>query len=1556
MSATITATSSLDAVLEKLNHMTEVQRKKGYLFEKLIKLYLEMDSVYSNRFKNVWLWSDEFNPAKEKGQTDYGIDLVAEENDGRMCAIQCKFYARNNKVNKKELDSFLEASSRKKFNTAIFVYTGRALTKQSMDAIVEHECQFLDYPTLTNSSIKWGSLFIGKPKKILKYKLLKHQKEAKSKVLKRFESNNRGKMIMACGTGKTMTTLKIAEELVGVGGIVLYLVPSISLMQQSIREWAEQSDVNFQYVGVCSDTHVGNDDEDASLSEMEIPVTTDKNLIANEIKTRRKNAMMVIFSTYQSIMQVSKAQKNTKVPFDLIICDEAHRTTGATESGTNSSYFVAVHNDDIIRAKKRLYTTATEKIYTSTAKSGASSRGIRIISMDDKKIYGNLFHRLTFSEAISQSLLSDYKVLVMDIGEEESLKTVQNLVDKSKSELNINDATKMMGCWKGLKEFSGKSDIPLQKAIAFSRSIRESKKFSKEFPEIVGESDPSDAFCSSLHVDGSNNALERRNRLNWLEESDSDKKECRVLSNAKCLTEGVDVPALDAVIFLNPKNSIIEVIQAVGRVLRKTDSKKYGYIILPIGIPPGMDANSALDDNKTYKVVWQVLRALRSHDDRIDQNIINGEIPANLYFHSSESLGGNIDTIGKKQQIISKNTTLYIFMEHIRSKLVTNVSNRRYLESWAEDTAKIVDRIQVRITSLGAKNDSIQKELDSFYLSLQKIINDSITKEEAADMLAQHMIMGRVFDTIFKGSDFTKNNPVAQVLNKVLDTLKGKGLEAEMEELEGFYKEVEVRVRHINTHEGRQRTIYELYDKFFKFAFPKTAKRLGMVYTPIEIVDFILRSTDWALRENFGKGLTDKNVHIIDPFSGTGSFLARLMSDELNLIKDKDLVYKYQNELHATEIILLAYYISAVNCESTFVERIGKNKPFKGLVLADTFHTKNMDDRWNEGLFSETQKGIERQRKTPITAIIGNPPYSFGQEEFEDQTQNISYPELETMVDETYIRRVKEIDKDIRQTRGLYDSYVMAIRWASNRLADSGVIAFVTNGSFIRSEVGAGIRACFEEDFTDVYCFDLRGNQRTKGEISKKEGGKIFGIGSRAPIAITILVKNPEKKNCIIHYKDIGDYVSREGKIEIIRDAKLISNVNTKVIIPDKHYDWVDHRTDEFSKYTPIGRKPRKLDNGGNGIFNIFSRCVGTSRDTWAYNSSKKELGKNMKRHINYCTKQNPNNPKFDPKQAQWSSGLSNRLKKSKPKFDQSKIRIALYRPFFKQYMYFDEIYNETQLQIPKFFPENYSKNLVICIPAKGKIGIFSTLIADVTPDYHIIEQSQCFPLYIYENGKDKKLNITDTSLEEYRQYYNNQKISKKDIFYYIYGLFHHLGYKEKFANNLSKELPRIPLAPNFKKFSDVGKELIDLHLNFEICKRYDLGNPKNHFINLEKISFGKIKRNGKTISDQTNIKINGIKVFDNIPQIKYQVNGRTPLEWIMDMYKIKIYADSGITKNPCKGMAKEKTIAMVERMIYIGVESDKIIAELSKEEFEPDDDWIPRKTGIDSFVEDSSA
>ncbi|WP_201546125.1 DEAD/DEAH box helicase family protein [Psychrobacter sp. H7-1] len=1098
--------------------------------------YFENEPKFATEYKEVqtyadWVeqYGDELGIVNKK---DTGIDLVATNYLGEHHAIQCKNYLPTHKMAKSDIDSFMSASGKSYFSYRIVVSTVAEWTDNAIDMMDNQNppVSMINLSELEESSIDWDEYYKDHEIKFVeKFDLRPHQQEAHNAVLNGLKDAERGKLILACGTGKTFTSLRIAETMAGKGKKVLFLVPSLALLSQTLNEWTQQAKVPLRNFAVCSDSDVGKrkqDDDDrviATRSDLDFPSTTNAVSLANAIKTLHDDEhMTVVYSTYHSINVLSDAQMSHNIgEFDLIICDEAHRTTGAKFDGEDESAFVMVHSNDNIMAKKRLYMTATPRIYSEDAK---ATEGVELFSMDKEELFGKELHVLNFSRAVALNLLVDYKVIVLSVEESVINRRLQSLISDENNELNVDDAAKIVGCWKALaKHGLSDSEDPMRRAVAFCQVIGtdykgkghkvSSKLISEMFSDVVKtyqeaefaaikEKDPNAVIphslrlnCECEHVDGSMNASEKQAKLDWLKQ-DLEDNTCHILSNVRCLSEGVDVPALDAVMFLTPRQSQVDVVQSVGRVMRKAPNKERGYVILPVVVPAGMDPSDALNDNKIYQVVWQVLNALRSHDDSFDAMInkleFNGRdtskmeviaitdkvqkrTPSTSKGAGKKAKGGRSIGSGDKSQPeqMSMDFEVGEIERALYAKVVKKCGNRHHWEDWANDVAKIANTHIDRIEAI-LEDPSFEKEHKAFHAfanELRDDLNSSITDDEVVEMLAQHLITKPVFDALFEQYEFAKRNPISVAMQELLDILESHRLDKEAKQLESFYESVKIRASGVHSAEGKQKIILELYDKFFKNAFPRITERLGIVYTPTEVVDFIIHSIENVLNDEFGASLADEGVHILDPFTGTGTFVTRLLQSGL-IPKDK-LSHKYHNEIHANEIVLLAYYIACINIETVYHSMIleGNTKdnseaneigytPFEGICLTDTFEMYEKGDLVSD-LLEDNSERRKRQKELDIRVIMGNPPYSAGQDSANDDNANISYPTLDSRILNTYSHYSSKTDGKSK----LYDSYIRALRWASDRIDTKGVIGFVTNGSFIETNSMDGLRHYLAKEF-----------------------------------------------------------------------------------------------------------------------------------------------------------------------------------------------------------------------------------------------------------------------------------------------------------------------------------------------------------------------------------------------------------------------------------------------------------------------------------------------------------
>lgn len=1568
---------TFDNLISQINEVAETQRDRGTYFEYLVKAYLENEPTYQNEFTNIWLLSEvpeEFGIPK----ADIGVDLVAEKTTGELVAVQAKFY--NHAIQKSNIDSFLSELGKDYYESGIIVASTDKWGKNAEKALADRSDVIrIGLSDLRHSQIDWEQFSFDKPDSVVikKKKTPRYyQREVIKSALEHFKENDRGQLVMAPGTGKTFTSLKVTEALAKESNkeqyIVLYLVPSIQLLTQTLRGWNNDTEMTMSSMAVTSDRNASRSSvkQDESnfvvkASDIGYPATTSaKKVVENyqELMTQPKKELLVVFSTYQSIDVLGKAQKNGFPEFDLIIGDEAHRTTGAKALGEEASVFTKVHSDLNVKGKKRLYQTATPKLYGMDAKKKAKDNSIVISSMDDESLYGKVFYRLGFGDAISHDILTDYKLMVLAVDETVIQKDMQKSLADPENGLNIDDVGRIIGVWNGMikrESFSNKIfGEPMKRAIAFSHTIKDSKRLSEQFESVVNDYfDSEDSYSVNVrHVDGGMNALEKNEALDWLASDDIPENSARILSNVRFLTEGIDVPNLDAIIFLSPRKSQVDIVQAVGRIIRKFEGKEYGYIILPIVVPAGETAETILDNNKSYDVVWQVLNALRSVDERFEATInkleLNRSKPKNIQIigigaaPDDPEFNTNGDGTVIEEPFKPYQTELELEWEAVEGaiygKIVQKVGDRRYLEDWSKDVADIARRHIQGIKIILEQNPDSKVAFERFLRSLQHNINESIDQEQAIEMLAQHLITLPVFDALFGEYSFVKNNPVSSAMEKIIDELSQYGFEKEQKELQPFYESVRLRAEGIDNAQAKQKIIITLYDKFFSTGFKSTTERLGIVFTPVEVVDFIVRSVDVVLRRHFGKTLASENVHILDPFTGTGTFITRTLQ-YLKSLMDKgeitynDILRKYTQELHANEIVLLSYYIAAINIEAVFDDINGDEPyiPFEGIVLTDTFESTEQEDTLDDSFFGTNDERLKRQQEKPITAIIGNPPYSIGQSSQNDNNQNISYPKLDKRLADTYVAK-----SNAGSTRGLYDSYVKAFRWASDRLKDNGVIGFVTNGNYVNTNSADGLRAGLYEEFNHLYIFNLRGDQRTLGEQSRREGGKIFGSGSRTPVAISILVKDDSDSH-EIHYHDIGDYLSQKEKLSIIEDFADISAIAWQEITPDDNNDWLNQRDPNYQNYI-------SLFGESNSIFYTTTLGVTTNRDAWTYGFNKKCVKNKVSRLIENYSANIEQLKKFpidarqshlnrNPEEINWTRKLERFAKQLKEiKFDENHLRLALYRPYVKKWLYHDKFLNEETRQ---YYTKFGNDNIAITTTGRGSSKEFSALVSDCVSDLQSLMNCQGFMRYDNEVDVTQLFQSNDNMNQAFA---DKLGLSLDDTFAYVYGLLNSREYQEKYANDLKKDLARIPIVKNKEKYVEVGKALMDLHLNYEevpVYKGVDIQLSEQISYKVTKMKFAKKRdENGKSVNDRSTIIYNNDITIRNIPEKAYQymVNGRSAIEWIMDQYQVKTDKKSGITDDPNDYSNDEKYIFnLLLRIINVSIQTVDLINSLPKFEVE---------------------
>lgn len=1563
--------NAFDNLIDQINDTAgNIQRERGILFEKLVLAYLKNEPTYKQLYSDVWLLNEvpkHFGIPKK----DTGVDIVAQQKNGELVAIQAKFY--KEKIGKAEINSFVADLGKHYYNRGLIISTVDEWNKNALDTVNYNQknIEIIGLTDLRNSQIEWNDFDFQRPGKVKvksSKKLRFYQKTALENAINHFKNHDRGQLIMAPGTGKTFTSLKIAEAFANEAREqykVLYLVPSIQLLTQTLRGWYNDTNLSITSMAVTSDRDASRGDdgtEDIKATDIGYPATTSSNdLLKNWNSLKKdniKDEIFVVYCTYHSIEVISDAQKQGFPDFDFIIADEAHRTTGAHESNKDKSFFTKVHDEEIIRGTKRLYQTATPKMYGEDAKRNAKDKSIIISSMDDEKKYGEVFYRMGFGQAVSYGILTDYKVMVLAIDEAAIQKDMQRALSDSENGLNIDDIGRIVGIWNGMMRRNGYKNpqknssfdgAPLERAIAFTRTIADSKKVSQQFEKVVNEylgyqEEQNTIQLSMRHADGSMNALQKGNMLDWLADDNKPKDEARIISNVRFLTEGIDVPSLDSVIFLAPKKSQVDIVQAVGRIMRKSEGKEYGYIILPVVIPTGETPETVLDNNKNYEVVWQIINALRSVDERFEAMIdkINIAKPKQLKVigvGSAPKENNEQTTNNSSEQDTHVQTELNFewdkFESAIYGKIVQKVGNRKYLENWSNDVAKIARR-QIDWIKNKLKNSQspIKNEFNKFVLSLKHNINEGIDDNQAAEMLSQHLITKPIFEALFDQYSFVNNNPVSLSIEKVVKELEKAGFSKEQENLQPLYESIRMRAEGIERAEDKQKVIISLYNKFFKTAFESTTNRLGIVFTPIEVVDFIIKSVDDVMKKHFSKSLADKDVHILDPFTGTGTFVVRTLSylkDKLDSgeITISDITHKFMKELHANEIVLLSYYIAAINIEATFDDIDKKSTdyvPFKGIVLTDTFDSLENVNTLDDTYFSTNNERLKQQQKSPITVIIGNPPYSAKQKNEDGNQVKVKYSNLDKSLQRYWVEKSTATNKN-----NLFDSYIRALRWSANRIQRNGVIGFITNNSFIDGNAMDGMRKSLLKEFSDIYILNLKGAIRNKTKQQRSfEGENIFDI--MTGVTIVLLIKDESQKGeGILHYLDIGNNMSKNEKLLRLENWSSYKNIEDKfkIIKPNEQGDWINQRNSNFNNLIPLGDKKTK-----DALFVEYSGGITTGRDDWSWSFSREKVKKTMQRSIDYYNKHLGDTSIYSDnvEEISWTSSLKRRFERNEFQYlDESRIYIGMYRPFTKKYVYYSKEWIDRQYQMTKIFPESNSDNLLISLSNKTNGKNFTSLLLNVLPDRNIFSGgSQNLPEYLYDNLGSYSA-IREDILSKL------SGLSQDDVMFYLYSVFHSKEYANIYYDDLSKSFPRLPNLKHKNDYIEIGRKLANLHLNYENQPKWEdiVVNIKTKFpdYRVKKMKHPKKRdENGKLIIDYSTIIFNDSITIENIPEeaYQYEVNGRSAIEWIINQYQVSIDRKSGVIDDPNEFSDNPKYILnLLVSIITVSMKTLKLIEKL---------------------------
>ncbi|MDE0020102.1 MAG: N-6 DNA methylase [Candidatus Poribacteria bacterium] len=864
-----------------------------------------------------------------------------------------------------------------------------------------------------------------------------------------------------------------------------------------------------------------------------------------------------------------------------------------------------------------------------------------------------------------------------------------------------------------------------------------------------------------------------------------------------------------------------------------------------------------------------------------------------------------------------------------------------------EHVPDIAADLKEKIQGRRSGDNKFAQAFDRFYNLCRDAVNPDLSAEAVEEMLIQHILTERIFRTVFNNSDFTRRNIIAREIEQVVDALTAKAIsrEAYLKPLDRYYNAVEQAAAFCREFSQKQHLLNAFYETFFQSFSEDVADTHGIVYTPQPIVNFMVNSVQQILETEFNRSLSSEGVHIIDPFVGTGNFIVRLMRE----IDGTALERKYKHELHCNEVMLLPYYIASLNIEREYWQRMQEYEPFEGVVLADTFEL--MEPLQKQLFTEENTERVKKQKEADMFVVIGNPPYNAWQVNDSDNNKNRTY-EPKKKGDETIDTRVRSTyaaDSKATNKNALSDPYVKAIRWASDRIKDEGVVAFVTNNGFLDGIALDGMRKHLADDFDKIYVLNLEGNVRKNQKLSGTMYN-VFGIQVGVSVNLFIKKKEPdeEKNSPSIFYAGVDESWRKEEKYDFLNSHQHYQKIEWKQITPDKRHTWIlDGLQPEFETFIPIGTKKAKAAKGAakGAVFKIYSNGVKTNRDAWVYNFNRNALVANVQRTIEFYNAEvdrwkrrrddNANVDAFvryDDTKISWSRDLKAKLKRGVfAEFDEEKLRTSLYRPFTKTGIFFDRTLNDLRYVFPSIFPmpETEAENRVIIVPGLGGRADYWCSITNVIPNLSFIsiDSNQCFPFYTYdEDGSNRRENITDWALSAFRSHYGHPSISRWNIFHYVYGLLHHPDYRERYEKNLKRDLPHIPFAPAFRAFASAGAELADLHVNYESAPPYALEMLEAEGAAVdwraEKMRFSKDKRS---------ILYNDFLTLSGIPSaaLEYRLGNRSALEWVVNQYQVKTDKRSGIVNDPNRSGDPQYIVNLLRRVVSVSLRTVEIVKAL---------------------------
>jgi len=1521
--------------------------EKGQLLELATKLYLEDEGF------TVYFWK-EFASKNGFIIQDTGIDLVAEKN-GHLYAVQCKNHSKD--ISWKDLGTFVGSLMLKNFNFKGGILVANKLTMEAERKIEEIKKDIITIPVsdIEEYLEKAQALLEGKQIEKERKELRPYQKEAIESVIKGFGSNDRGKLIMPPGTGKTLVSLRIAESF-GKGSLILFLCPSIALLDQSIKAWLRDSEIPINSYAVVSDAGVGKDELNAK-SLLSFPATTSTQELI-EAFSLDKDKLNVIFSTYQSLDVIKEAQILGLPEFDLILSDEAHRTAGVSKK--EETNFKLIHSNENIKGKKRLYMTATPKVFDVKGEEKRKIEEenlIKIFDMDDEEIFGPKFFEYSFRKAIEEGYLSNYRIVAMELDKKEVQKELYEYLISAGS-LDIDETTKLVGLGRLVKgevynEDGNPLDLKIKSGIVFTNRVSKSKQIAEEFSRIFQEYYKTTPPAEVKHIDGNMSAFEKRNRIDWLKGGDDNK--AHILTNAKVLTEGIDVPALDFVAFLDSKESIVDIIQAVGRVIRKAEGKEFGLIFIPLVVDTEKKNIDEQVEKTSYKTMWQVIGALASLDSAFEAQIRHILIEDGGRNGKDKDKDPNreiliIDKGNMKQKELYEPIRRYLSAKIVKSFRLGSI----FLKDWAVETAEIAKALKDQIQIALEKDQSFRQKFEELREALSTVLNEGIEEQDTTDLIVQYILTKPIFDAVFEYKDRTD-----EILDSIFEYFK-HFLENNIKGLDKFYEEVQNRAKGLRNEEERQEFLRHLYTNFFNVAFKEKTDEAGIAYTPVPLVSFITKLVNYLTQKHFGKQLHDENVVLLEPFAGTGTFISLAIEN----MDPQKLEEKLQRkEIWANEILLLPYMAMTKNIESVISKKTGKLIPFETALWTDSFALmEKLYERKTPQLPAiipeKFKEMIEKQLKAKVNVIISNPPWRAGKENENEGRKNVEYKNLRKRINQTYVENAKNLGAGL--PKSLYDTYMQALRMATDRI-EEGLIGFVLNSGWLKGLAGRGVRKVLREEFAEVYVYDLKGDARTSGEERRRQGENVFGDQSRAGVCLLFLVKKKDKKEpAKIYYKAVKDYAKRgEKEVELKEWEEKLDQIPWQEVIPNDEHDWIDQGDREFQNFVKLGDKNNKHDIT---VFHTYSSGLKTNRDGYAYNFSKDDLKNYMGRLIDTfnehlekvgeeITKENLEEKiEKDQRKIKWDGTLKNWLFRLKDKqiYKEDRVFSAFYRPFVPTQVYFDKVFNNSTYQLPSIFLTQNAENLAIAVSGKGSAW-FDTFITDRIVDFGSMYNTQIFPLYTYTTENklfdktiQKQYNITDQALKHFQKALNDDSITKEDIFYYIFGVLSTPSYVEKFKNNLSKDLPRVPILDSFKDISKLGKQLAELQLNYgryvsavvmKDKEKPNLPEYSNLIFEGNDSAFDEYVEKVRVDKKNREIVINGKVKVQNIPEFAFEcrVGNYPPIEWISRYLVKQEDKDTGIIWDPKIKIEEftdmvKKLIAFSEKCLEIKEQLDTII------------------------------